>query len=151
MTASPKITIIGGGSAQWVPILVEGFANTPCLAEMTLVLEDRDEARLGPTGAHARRVAETERLDWDVVTTTDEAAALDRSDYVVVCVSTDGFDSMGADLDVALRNQVPMPIGDTVGPAASRARCATFRCWWRWPATWGNAAPTHGCSTSPTR
>ncbi len=121
MSAS-KVTIVGGGSAQWVPILVEDFANTPCLAEMTLTLEDLDERRLVATGAHARHVAEVRGLGWNVETTTDEAFAFDGADSVVVCISTGGFDSMGADLDVARRHAVPVPIGDTVGASGiSRA------------------------------
>src|SRR5262249_25558794 len=44
------------------------------------------------------------------------------ADFVVVCISTGGLASMGADLALSARHGVAMPIGDTVGPAGiSRA------------------------------
>jgi alpha-galactosidase len=113
-----KVCIVGGGSAQWTPTLVEDFANTPCLEALDLVLLDIDETRVERAGAFARHVADCRPdLDWAVRTTVDPAAAYDGADFVVVCISTGGFASMGRDLEVAERHGAPMPIGDTTGPA----------------------------------
>ncbi|MDQ1521655.1 MAG: Family 4 glycosyl hydrolase, partial [Actinomycetota bacterium] len=37
---APRMTIIGGGSYQWVPKLLIDLANTPTLHDAQLVLQD---------------------------------------------------------------------------------------------------------------
>jgi alpha-galactosidase len=120
MTA--RIAIIGGGSTQWVPILVDDIVSAPCLAGAELVLEDLDADRLARTGAYAGHVAALAGTGVSVRTTTDLERALGDADFVIVCISTGGLDSMAHDLDVSARFGIPMPVGDTVGPAGiSRA------------------------------
>ncbi len=117
-----KIVIVGGGSAQWVPILVDDIVTAPCLAGSELVLEDIDAARAERTLGYAAHVAGLARSGVAVRATTDLDEALAGADFVVVCLSTGGLDSMARDLDVSARFGVPLPIGDTVGPAGiSRA------------------------------
>jgi alpha-galactosidase len=117
-----KIAIVGGGSAQWVPILVDDIVTAPCLAGAELVLQDVDGARAERTGRYAEHVAALAGSGVMVRATTDLDAALAGADFVVVCISTGGLDSMARDLDVSARFGLPLPIGDTVGPAGiSRA------------------------------
>ena len=49
-------------------------------------------------------------------TTTDQRAALEGADFVIVTISTGGFDSMAVDLDVPARYGIRQSVGDTVGP-----------------------------------
>ena len=57
-----------------------------------------------------------------VSSTTDQRAALEGADYVVVCISTGGFASMQHDLAVPERHGIKQSVGDTVGPGGiSRA------------------------------
>ena len=57
-----------------------------------------------------------------VWSTTDQRAALEGADYVVVCISTGGFASMTHDLAVPERHGIKQSVGDTVGPGGiSRA------------------------------
>src|SRR5690348_16013007 len=117
-----KVTIVGGGSAQWVPILVDDIVITPCLVGAELVLEDVDAARLERTRQYAEHVAGLAGSGVSVRATTDLDDALTGADFVVVCISTGGLDSMARDLDVSEQFGIPLPIGDTVGPAGiSRA------------------------------
>src|SRR5262245_29677831 len=117
-----KIVIVGGGSAQWVPILVDDVVIAPCLASAELVLHDVDAERLGRTSAYASHVAGLAGSGVTVRATTDLDDALAGADFVTVCISTGGLDSMACDLDVSARFGLPLPIGDTVGPAGiSRA------------------------------
>jgi alpha-galactosidase len=51
-----------------------------------------------------------------VATTTDQRRALEGADFVVVTISTGGFDSMGVDLEVPARYGLRQSVGDTVGP-----------------------------------
>jgi alpha-galactosidase/6-phospho-beta-glucosidase family protein len=117
-----KLTIVGGGSAQWVPILVDDIVTAPCLAGAELVLQDIDAARVDRTREYADHVARFAGRGVTVRAMTDLGDALAHADFVVVCISTGGLDSMARDLDVSARFGVPLPIGDTVGPAGiSRA------------------------------
>ena len=119
---APRITVIGGGSHQWVPKLVTDVANTPTLHGAELVLEDIDAARLPRMAAYVEHVARVRGIPLSVRYTSDQRAALDGADYVVVTISTGGFDSMRHDLDVPARYGIRQSVGDTVGPGGI-ARC----------------------------
>jgi alpha-galactosidase len=119
---APRITIIGGGSYQWVPKLVVDLANTPTLVDAELVLEDIDPAPLAPMADFVGHVASARKIGMSVRTTTDQRDALDGADYVVVSISTGGFDSMRHDLEVPERFGIRQSVGDSVGPGGiSRA------------------------------
>ncbi len=115
-----RIAIVGGGSEQWVPILAGDIAITPCLAGSELVLHDIDLGRAERTAAYARHVASLTGSGVQVEATTALERALTGADFVVVCVSTGGLATMAADLECSARFGVPMPIGDTAGPAGIR-------------------------------
>ena len=51
-----------------------------------------------------------------MATTTDQRRALDGADFVIVTISTGGFDSMAVDLDVPARYGIRQSVGDSVGP-----------------------------------
>jgi galacturan 1,4-alpha-galacturonidase len=115
-----KITIVGGGSAQWVPILADDIAITPCLAGCELVLHDVDLGRAERTAAYARHVSDLAGAGLGVNATSDLDGALAGADFVVVCISTGGLATMAPDLETSGRFGVPLPIGDTTGPAGMR-------------------------------
>src|SRR5262249_11839279 len=98
-----KVTIVGGGSAQWVPILVDDLVIAPWFSGAELVLEDVDASRVERTRAYAEHVAGLAGCDASVRATTDLGDALTGADFVVVCISTGGLDSMACDLDVSAR------------------------------------------------
>jgi len=145
-----QVTIIGGGSYQWGPELMADLFGTPALGGMHLVLEDIDPAPLPKMEALAHKLNDAMGAKATVATTTDLHAALDGADFVIVCISTGGFRSMAVDLDVPAAHGITQTVGDTVGPGASTARSATFPSSSASARPWRSAAPTHGCSTSPT-
>jgi len=112
-----QVTIIGGGSYQWGPSLMADLLLTPCFAEGGhLVLQDIDPTPLVKMEALARRLIDHLGVAATVSTTTDQARALDGADFVVVTISTGGFDSMQVDLDVPARHGIRQSVGDSVGP-----------------------------------
>jgi len=112
-----QVTIIGGGSYQWGPSLIADLLLTPAFADGGhLVLEDLDPAPLVKMEALAHRMAEHLGAKVTVATTTDQRAALDGADFVVVTISTGGFASMAVDLDVPAHHGIRQSVGDSVGP-----------------------------------
>jgi alpha-galactosidase/6-phospho-beta-glucosidase family protein len=111
-----QVTIIGGGSYQWAPTLIVDLLRTESIRPLRLVLEDIDPAPLPTMEAFARLAASKLGTEVDVTTTTDQRRSLEGADFVIVTISTGGFDSMSVDLDVPARHGISQSVGDTVGP-----------------------------------
>lgn len=112
----PRITIIGGGSYQWVPKLVVDVANTPSLRDAEIVLEDVDPDPLPRMVEYVEHVARIRGIPLRATSTTDQRRALEGADFVVVSISTGGFESMRLDLEIPARYGIRQSVGDTVGP-----------------------------------
>lgn len=111
-----QITIIGGGSYQWTPELLADLLGTPSLHGSTIVLEDIDPRPLEKMVPLARKVDEALGAGATIMSTTDQQRALEGADFVIVTISTGGFESMAVDLDVPARFGIRQSVGDTVGP-----------------------------------
>jgi alpha-galactosidase/6-phospho-beta-glucosidase family protein len=111
-----QVTIIGGGSYQWSPKLICDLLSLPSLAGVHLVLEDVDPGPLEKMEAIARIADDKLGAKSTVSTTTDQRAALEGADFVVVTISTGGFTSMAVDIDVPARHGIKQSVGDSVGP-----------------------------------
>ncbi|HSS08422.1 MAG TPA: hypothetical protein VLL25_00960 [Acidimicrobiales bacterium] len=111
-----QITIIGGGSHQWVPKLIDDIAQTTVLRDAEIVLEDIDPSRLTRTTAYVEHVARVLGIPLRVRATTDQGDALSGADFVVVNISTGGFHSMAHDIEIPIRYGIQQSVGDTVGP-----------------------------------
>src|SRR5712691_5275186 len=113
---APRITIVGGGSYQWVPKLVVDVANTPSLHEAEIVIEDIDPVPIPRMVEFVEHVAAVRKIPLSASGATDQRKALDGAEYVVVSISTGGFESMRHDVDIPARYGLPQSVGDTVGP-----------------------------------
>lgn len=111
-----KIVIVGGGSFQWVPTLTTDLALTPSLRGAEIVLQDIDATRLARTAPVVEHVSELTGAGFAVRTTTDQREALRGADFVLVNITTGGFESMSLDLEVPWRYGIRQPGGDTIGP-----------------------------------
>jgi alpha-galactosidase len=113
---APRITIIGGASYQWVPKLLVDIANTPALSEAEIVIEDIDAGPIPRMVELVEHIAKVRGLGLTAVGTTDQREALAGADYVVVCISTGGFESMRHDLEIPEQYGIRQSVGDSVGP-----------------------------------
>jgi alpha-galactosidase/6-phospho-beta-glucosidase family protein len=111
-----QVTIIGGGSYQWSPKLITDLLAVAPLADMHLVLEDIDPAPLEKMEGFARLANEKMGTKMTVETTTDQRRAVEGADFVIVTISTGGFDSMALDIDIPARYGIRQSVGDSVGP-----------------------------------
>jgi alpha-galactosidase len=111
-----QITIVGGGSYQWTPELLADLLGMPSLRGAHYVLEDIDPVPLGKMVALARLLNEAMGAKATFSTATDQERALEGADFVIVTISTGGFESMAFDLDIPARHGIRQSVGDTVGP-----------------------------------
>jgi alpha-galactosidase/6-phospho-beta-glucosidase family protein len=119
---TPRIAIIGGGSAHWTPRLLLDFVNTPSLAESQVVLMDTAPESLPRVQQLADHIASLGSGDLRTTATTELEAALDGAQFVITGFSVGGFEAMRHDLEIPDRYGLPQPVGDSVGPGGiSRA------------------------------
>jgi alpha-galactosidase len=113
---APKITFIGGGSYQWTSKLLIDLVNMPSLVDAEVVIEDIDPAPIPRMIELVDHIAKVRGIGLHATGTTDQRAALDGADYVVVCISTGALQSMGLDIAIPERYGIKQSVGDTVGP-----------------------------------
>jgi alpha-galactosidase len=111
-----RIAIVGGGSTHWAPRLLGDLANTPSLQDAAVVLQDIDEAALGPMASIGKAIAAGRGIGLQVSTTTELPRALDGAQFVITAFSVGGFTSMTHDVEIPARHGVFQPVGDSVGP-----------------------------------
>ena len=98
------------------PELLGDLLSTESLRGAHYVLEDIDPVPLEKMKALGPKVSEALGAGATFDATTDQRRALDGADFVIVTISTGGFDSMAVDLDVPARYGIRQSVGDTVGP-----------------------------------
>ena len=136
---TPRIAIIGGGSAHWTPRLLLDFVNTPSLAESQVVLMDTAPESLPPVQQLADHISSLGAAGLRTTATTELEAALDGAQFVITGLSVGGFDAMRHDLEIPERYGLPQPVGDSVGPGGiSRALRSVPVTRWHRP---GHGAP----------
>jgi alpha-galactosidase len=111
-----KVTIVGGGSTHWTPMLLVDFANTPSLTDAEVVLFDVDADALPPVLKVAEHIAERRGIALSARGTTDIDEALSGAEFVIAAFSVGGFASMQHDIEIPYRYGIRQTVGDSVGP-----------------------------------
>ena len=111
-----KVTIIGGGSSSFVPVLLRRLIQSGPLGEATVTLMDVDEGRLGVMQSLADKLIANEHSELRVKSTTDQRESLAGADFVIAAISVGGMDAWANDLEIPGRHGIVMHVGDSVGP-----------------------------------
>jgi alpha-galactosidase len=111
-----KVTIIGGGSSSFVPILLRRLISSPVLGDSTVTLMDVDERRLSVMQRLGEKLIDGESSALRVESTTDQRESLVGADFVIAAISVGGFDAWELDLEIPGRHGLVMHVGDSVGP-----------------------------------
>jgi alpha-galactosidase len=111
-----KVTIIGGGSSSFVPILIRRLMQSPSLGGCAVTLMDVDEGRLGVMQSLADKLIASEGSALTVDSTTDQRDSLVDADFVIAAISVGGMDAWANDLEIPGRYGVVMHVGDSIGP-----------------------------------
>ena len=111
-----KVTIIGGGSSSFVPILLRRLIQSGPLGDSTVTLMDIDERRLGVMQELGDRLVAGEDSPLTVRSTLDQRESLRGADFVIAAISVGGFDAWAQDLEIPGRYGLVMHVADSVGP-----------------------------------
>src|SRR5436190_2012532 len=111
-----KVTIIGGGSSSFVPLLIRRLMQSPVLSGAHVSLMDIDQGRLGVMQSLADKLIESEGSALRVSSTTDQRESLIDADFVVAAISVGGMDAWANDLEIPGRHGIVMHVADSVGP-----------------------------------
>ena len=111
-----KVTIIGGGSSSFVPLLMRRLMQSPVLGSSQVTLMDVDEGRLGVMQSLADKLIANEGSELRVTSTTDQRASLAGADFVIAAISVGGMDAWANDLEIPGRHGIVMHVGDSIGP-----------------------------------
>jgi len=111
-----KITIIGGGSSTFTPILMKLLLKSEVLSGSTVTLMDIDPHRLKVMTALSKRLVEEKKADLKIESTTNQRESLVDADFVITAISVGGFDAWEKDIEIPAKYGIYMPICDSIGP-----------------------------------
>ena len=111
-----KVTVVGGGSSMFVPLLLRRFLQAPCMHGGTLTLMDVDAGRLAVMDSLARALVENEGADLTIESTTDQRASLAGADFVIISIAVGGMAAWEDDIEIPARHGIFMHIADSIGP-----------------------------------
>ncbi|MBA2278118.1 MAG: hypothetical protein H0W06_10180, partial [Chloroflexia bacterium] len=111
-----KIAMIGAGGVVFPLRLMGDFLSFPELRGATYALMDIDLGRAERTAAAARELAAHHGFPARIEATTDQRAALDGADYVVITFQVGGIEAFRHDVEIPRRYGVDQTVGDTLGP-----------------------------------
>jgi len=113
---SKKVTIIGGGSSSFVPLLLRRLISSPVLGDSRVTLMDIDEHRLEVMQRLGEKLIDGESAALSVSSTTDQRESLAGADFVIAAISVGGFDAWAQDMEIPGRYGLVMHVADSVGP-----------------------------------
>jgi alpha-galactosidase len=116
VSAFPKVTMIGAGSTVFMKNIVGDLLQRPALAGMQVALMDIDETRLEESALVANKIIDTLGVSATVETFTDQRAALDEADFVIVAFQIGGYEpATVTDFDIPNKYGLRQTIADTLG------------------------------------
>ena len=123
-----QIAIVGAGGYSFPMRMVLDLLSFDELQESRIVLMDTSAANLARTERLARRFVTAKNLPTTIIATTDLAAALKGTRYVIVTWQVGGIEAYPADVEIPRRYGLDQCVGDTHGPGG------VFRFLRSWPA-----------------
>lgn len=114
--SAPIITIVGGGSVHWSPTIINDILLTEALDGAELRLLDINIEAAERIEALSKRLAGKYGRNTTFISTDSEEKAYSGTEYVIITISTGGFDAMRNDIEIPEKYGILQTVGDTVGP-----------------------------------
>lgn len=116
MPTGPKIAFIGAGSTVFMKNIVGDILQRPALSEAHVALIDIDAKRLEESTLVAGKIVGTLAVGATITSHTDQRAALEGADFVVVAFRIGGYEPCTVtDFEVPKRYGLRQTIADTLG------------------------------------
>jgi alpha-galactosidase/6-phospho-beta-glucosidase family protein len=116
MIKKPKIVLVGGGSVSWSPKLIVDLTLAPGLESAQFVILDIDPLAGQKVVAFGRKLSERKGLTCSFELAETSKEAYTGADFVIITISTGGFDAMAHDIKIPEDYGIYQTVGDTVGP-----------------------------------
>lgn len=116
MDKKVKIVMTGGGSVNWSPTLINDLILTPGLSDAKYVILDIDSEAGSKMAKLGRKLCKERGFSAEFSYTTNPKEAYTDADYIIITISTGGFDAMEHDLKIPEEYKIYQTVGDTVGP-----------------------------------
>ena len=157
------IVILGVGSTYFTRGIVESLItarssqggeanmNSANMNSWDVRLVDIDPECLEIATLLSKRLVELYQAPVTITGSLDRREVLAGADAVVSTIGVGGRRAWEKDVASSGNSTSTSPLAIPMGRAASHARCAPSRRWWRSPATSSGCAPRPCSSTSPTR
>lgn len=111
-----KITIVGGGSSSFVPLLIRRLIQSSLLYDSHVTLMDVSEPRVRVMESLANKLIASEGSALRVRSTLDQRESLVDADVVIVAISVGGFDAWEKDIEIPAKYGIVMHVADSIGP-----------------------------------
>jgi len=113
-----KVTLIGGGSIGWTPILVSSFlTHSRFFDGMEICLMDINQTALANNARICAELNKQADIKVKITTTTDMAEALKGADYVTIALAIGGMDATEKDHLIGRKYGFANLKGHDIGPA----------------------------------
>lgn len=116
MSKKVKIVMVGGGSVNWSPRLINDLLLTPGLQNAEYVILDIDPEAGDKMVQLGRKLVNERGLEADFYYTSNPEDAYKGADFVIITISTGGLEAMEYDLKIPEDYGIYQTVGDTVGP-----------------------------------
>ncbi len=111
-----NITIVGGGSSSFVPLLLRRLIQSESLGDSHVTLMDVNEGRVKVMESLGQKLITSEGSKLSVRSSLDQREALTGADFVIAAISVGGMDAWANDLEIPGRYGIVMHVGDSIGP-----------------------------------
>lgn len=128
----PKITFIGAGSTIFVKNILGDVFHRQAFKSAHIALMDIDETRLEESHIVVRKLMDSAGAHGHITCHTDQKAALNAADFVVVAFQIGGYEPCTVtDFEVCKRHGLEQTIADTLGPGGIMRALRTIPHLWQ--------------------
>ncbi len=116
MRKPPRVAFIGAGSTVFMKNIVGDILQRPALGDANIALMDIDAGRLADAEMVAGKIVSTLGRGARVTAHSDQRAAVDGADFVVVAFQVGGYEpATVTDFEIPARYGLRQTIADTLG------------------------------------
>ncbi|MBQ1369138.1 MAG: hypothetical protein IIY45_13800 [Firmicutes bacterium] len=112
----PVIVMVGGGSVNWSPKLINDFLQTPSMQSADYVILDIDRHAGQRMTDFGNQYAARLGIGATFRFTDKQEEAFQGADFVLITISTGDLDAMAYDISIPEEYAIYQTVGDTVGP-----------------------------------